>query len=92
MKAVGTGSEELRQAMLRFLRVENDMIANGFWPMDNLNPNSSDATIKKAVDKLVAAANTEAPALEDLQKAQRTYARKNNFRIADDNESGGLKK
>ncbi len=75
------GSEKLRLAMLDFLFIENKMIKDAFYVFEKFNSQTTDADIDKAIAFLQEKAKDEGAILDEVRKAQNTYATKNGFTI-----------
>lgn len=82
MKNIGVGADKLKKAMLDFLVFEEEMIFQGFIPMEKLRKDTPKDEITKATQKLTELAGRENEVLENVNKAQEEYAAANGFTIA----------
>lgn len=88
LKSVGVGGEALKKAMLDFLVFEEEMLFQGFVPMEKLTKQSTDEDIKKAAQKLTELADKEGEMLEKVNQEQERYAKANGFTLEGKNSEG----
>ncbi len=79
---MGVGADKLKKAMLDFLVFEEEMIFQGFIPMEKLRKDTPNDDIAKATQKLTDLAGRENEVLDHVNKAQEEYAAANGFTIA----------
>jgi hypothetical protein len=75
------GSKTLRDAVVEFLNYENKVIREGFIPFENFDGDIDDASLKKAIDNMVALGNVETDMLEKVMDVQEAYAKANGFKV-----------
>ena len=75
------GSEELKNATIKFLRFEKSTADEALIPYTKMNKETSSEEFQSATQALLEAAKNEEPYLLKLQDAQRAFAKKNGFEI-----------
>jgi hypothetical protein len=78
------GSKALRDVVVEFLNYENKVIHEGFMPFENFDGDIDDASLKNAIDKMVALGNVETDMLEKVMDVQEAYAKANGFKVGEE--------
>lgn len=81
LKSVGVGGEVLKKAMLDFLVFEEEMLFQGFVPMEKLNKQSTEEDVQQATQKLTELAGKEGAMLDKVNQEQERYAKANGFTL-----------
>ncbi len=76
-----SGSENLKSAMLDFLKFEKKMIVDGCEPFRKINKDTPDDQVHTSVQAMMESTKEETTWLSRLQQAQREYAAKNGLKL-----------
>lgn len=80
-KAVGTGGEGLKSAMISFLTFEKNMINKAFMPLEKLSASSTQEEVDAAIKELTDEADKEGEVLKLVAAAQEAFAKQNGFEM-----------
>jgi hypothetical protein len=75
------GSEDFRKTLISYLKFENDLIQEAFVPYEKLNVNSKNWEVRKVKKNLKKFVKKEAKRYEKIIKAQKDYAKLNDFKL-----------
>lgn len=78
------GSKALQNVVVEFLHYENRVLNEGFKPFENFDGNEDEASLKKAIDRMVELGNGETDLLEKVMDVQEAYAKANGFKVAEE--------
>lgn len=80
-----SGSEDLKNAMIEFLKFDREFAHESLKPYTLMKPETPDEELQAATSALVKAAEREEPYLSKLQATQRAYAKRNGFKLDESN-------
>lgn len=81
-----SGSYNLRQAMISYLKFERQIVEEQFKPFESFTAQTTDETVQSQINTLLTAVKREKDFLDQVNVAQAAYAKENNFTINQRNQ------